>query len=587
MRCGAFFLKKKARMDLFLRALGKYKKESILAPLLKMTEALLDLIVPLIMADIIDKGIPAGDKSYIMTRCGILVAIGLVGLTISITAQYFAAKAAVGSCTEIRHELFDRITAMEYRDLDALGTGTLTTRMTSDVTQLQNAINLTLRLLLRAPFIVIGSAVMAFRVNAGAALIFCAAIPLLAVVIFGIMQVTRRRYRSVQGKLDELSGFIHEDLTGVRVIRAFGRTRREETRFKEGNAVFLAEQESTAAIAQLMNPLTLVIVNLAIAAVLIKSGKAVNIGVLTGGAVIALVNYMSQILIELVKLANLIVQISRGLASSDRINEILRMEMKEETGTVREDGSPSAPAVEFRDVSFTYPGSRENSLSDITFSVSRGETVGIIGGTGSGKTTLGQLLPGFYGATAGEVRIFGRNISDYDTRYLRKLIHVVPQKARLFKGTVRSNLRLGDPEAADFEMWTALECAQAAGFVREKAGGLDAVVEEAGRNFSGGQRQRLTIARALVGEPGILIMDDSASALDFATDAALRRAISELPGDMTVFIISQRVNSIMNADRIIVLDDGQMAGMGTHAELMEGCDIYRDIVSSQESGEGR
>ncbi len=571
-------------MKLLWNALLNYKKESILAPLLKMTEALLDLFVPLVMARIIDTGIGNADSAYVIRGCLILIALGAGGLAISITAQFFAARAAVGISSDLRHGLFEKITSFGYGELDHFGSGTLLTRMTSDINQIQNAVNLALRLLLRSPFIVFGAAVMAFTVSARAALIFVAAIPLLALVVFGIMKITRPMYKGVQTRLDVLTGIAHENIGGMRVVRAFGRGADETERFRSANAALLNDQMVTGRISSLMNPLTMVIVNLAIIAILNTGAVMVNAGSLTQGAVIALVNYMSQILIELVKLANLIVQISRGLASADRIEQLMAlnpaMEYPEKGAQPVGDGN-GEPACVFENVSFAYPGSQEDALEEISFSVNEGETIGIIGGTGSGKTSIVNLICRNYDTQGGCVRVFGNDVKRYEKGVLRAQIGLVPQKARLFLGTIRSNLLFGRENASDAELWEALDAACASEFVQKKEGGLDAEVEEGGLNFSGGQRQRLTIARALVRKPRILILDDSSSALDYATDALLRKNIRAMNGTMTIILISQRTNTIMNADRILVLDDGKMAGYASHAELLETCDIYRDIYESQ------
>ena len=571
-------------MKLLWKALLGYKKESILAPLLKMTEALLDLFVPLVMARIIDTGIGNADSAYVIKGCLILIALGGAGLAISITAQFFAARAAVGISADLRYGLFEKITSFGYGELDHYGSGTLLTRMTSDINQIQNAVNLALRLLLRSPFIVFGAAIMAFTVSPRAALIFVAAIPLLALIVFGIMKLTRPMYKGVQMRLDVLTGIAHENIGGMRVVRAFGRSADETERFRLADADLLHDQLVTGRISSLMNPLTMVIVNLAIIAILNTGALMVNVGGLTQGAVIALVNYMSQILVELVKLANLIVQISRGLASADRIEQLMSYEpaMEYPKNGEKSIGSGNGEAAcSFENVSFAYPGSSEDALEGISFSVKEGETIGIIGGTGSGKSTVVNLICRNYDAAGGCVRVFGNDVKDYEKGVLRAGIGLVPQKARLFSGTIRSNLLFGREDASDDELWAALDAACASEFVRKKDGGLDAECEEGGRNFSGGQRQRLTIARALVRKPRILILDDSSSALDYATDALLRKNIRAMNGTMTIILVSQRTNTIMNADRILVLDDGEMAGYASHAELLETCDIYRDIYESQ------
>lgn len=569
-------------MELWKEALKDYKKESILAPLFKMLEALLDLFVPLVMAQIINVGIAEGDQGFIISRSLFLVALGACGLAISITAQYFAAKAATGASTKLRHDLFEHIGELGYGELDKIGTGTLVTRMTSDINQVQNGINLALRLLLRSPFIVFGSMIMAFAINVRAALIFVVTIPLLATVVFGIMKKTRPLYRKVQDSLDTVTGLTHDNLTGVRVVRAFGREEAEVAQFDQADASLTREQLHVGRLSALMNPLTLVIINLAIAAILNTGAVEVNLGTLAAGDVIALINYMNQILIELVKLANLIVTISRSLACADRVDAIMKMQPAMHYGDAEVDNKTLVPwAVEFDHVSLAYGGSSEESLTDISFRVKPGQTVGIIGGTGSGKTSLVNLIPRYYDATKGTVRVYGRDVREYGKESLRGAVGMVAQKAQLFSGTIRSNLMWGRENASDEEMWRALDAAQASEFVKKKEKVLDEPVEQGGRNFSGGQKQRLTIARALVREPGILVLDDSASALDFATDAALRRAIRSLSGTMTTFIVSQRTNSIMQADLILVLDDGMLVGAGTHRELMKSCQVYQDIYYSQ------
>ncbi|MEE3421024.1 MAG: ABC transporter ATP-binding protein [Lachnospiraceae bacterium] len=576
-------------MELWKEALKDYKKESILAPLFKMLEALLDLLVPLVMAKIINVGIASGDKGYIISRSILLIVLGAAGLAISITAQYFAAKAATGASTKLRHDLFEHIGELGYGELDKIGTGTLVTRMTSDINQVQNGINLALRLLLRSPFIVFGSMIMAFTINVRAALIFVVTIPLLAVVIFGIMKKTRPLYKKVQDSLDTVTGLTHDNLTGVRVVRAFGREDAEVEEFDAADEALTRGQLHVGRLSALMNPLTLIIINLAVAAILYRGGIEVNTGTLAAGDVIALINYMNQILIELVKLANLIVTISRSLACADRVGDIMKMQPAMIYGTEKvaaEENDHVPFAVEFDHVSLAYGGSAEESLSDISFRVKPSQTVGIIGGTGSGKTSLVNLIPRYYDATKGTVRLYGHDVKDYDRESLRGCVGMVAQKAQLFSGTIRSNLAWGNEHADDAAMWRALDAAQASEFVKKKEKDLDEPVEQSGRNFSGGQKQRLTIARALVRDPAVLILDDSASALDFATDAALRRAIRDLSGTMTTFIVSQRTNSIMGADLILVLDDGRLVGAGTHRELMASCPVYQDIYYSQyEKGE--
>ena len=564
--------------------LREYKKESILAPLFKMLEATFDLFVPLVMADIVNIGIAAHDFHYILARCGILLLLALIGLTCSLTAQYFSAKAAVGYSTALRHALFAHIQTLSFTEMDTLGTSTLITRMTSDVNQVQSGLNLFLRLFLRSPFVVIGAMIMAFTVDVKAALIFVVAIPLLSVVVFGVMVITRPLYKTVQNRLDRVLGLTRENLTGVRVVRAFDKEQSEIDRFEDANALLTKMQLHVGHISALMNPLTYVIINLAIVAILYVGGVEINLGGMAAGSVIALVNYMNQILVELVKLANLIVQVSKALACAGRVQAVLDtkpgMEFpKELLGEVPAD--KSGDAVRFDHVSLTYAGAGDASLSDITFTAKKGQTIGVIGGTGSGKSSLISLIPRFYDATKGTVEVFGRPVQEYPREKLRGKVSVVMQKAQLFGGTIRSNLLWGNKNATDDELWAALETAQAAEFVRSKPMGLDEPVEQGGRNLSGGQKQRLTIARALVGRPDVLILDDSASALDYATDAALRKALAALPGGLTVFIVSQRAASLQHADQIVVLDDGHMVGLGTHAQLLESCPVYQEIYASQ------
>lgn len=563
-----------------------YEKECVIAPLFKMLEAFFDLFVPLVMVTIINVGIKNGDTAYILKRCGLLVLLALVGLVCSLTAQFFASKAAVGYATRLRHSLFEHIQHLGFSELDTIGTSTLITRMTSDVNQVQTGINLFLRLFLRSPFVVFGSMVMAFTINVKAALVFVVAIPLLAAVVVGIMLKTMPLYKKIQAKLDSVLGATRENLSGVRVVRAFCREQEEIDQFEENNDNLVSFQLFVGRISALMNPLTYAIVNIAIIAILATGAVSVDIGELEQGDVIALVSYMTQILTELVKLANLVIQITKSLASAGRIKTVLDTERSmsfiAESGTIL--SAEDSEAVRFDNVSFAYSGTSENSLSNISFSVPVGSTVGIIGGTGSGKSTLVNLIPRFYDCTAGTVSLFGHPIGDYTREQLHSMTGVVQQKAQLFKGTIRSNLLWGGLDASDEEIWQALETAQAAEFVRQKPAALDEPVEQGGRNFSGGQRQRLTIARALVTRPRILILDDSASALDLATDAALRKAIAALSGEVTTFIVSQRTASIRNADIIIVLDDGEAVGTGKHEELLVNCPVYREIYESQYKG---
>ena len=567
-----------------LRYLSGYKRESVLAPLFKMLEATFDLFVPLVMADIVNVGIAAHDFRYILVRCGILLLLAFVGLVCSLTAQYFSAKAAVGYSTGLRHALFEHIQRLSFTEMDTMGTSTLITRMTSDVNQVQSGLNLFLRLFLRSPFVVLGAMIMAFTVNFRAALIFVVAIPLLSVVVFGVMVITRPLYKSVQTRLDRVLGLTRENLTGVRVVRAFDKEKSEVDRFEDANELLTKMQLHVGHISALMNPLTYVIINLAIVALLYVGSIEISIGGMASGDVIALVNYMNQILIELVKLANLIVQVSKALACAGRVQAVLDtkpgMEFPAElTGNVPAEKADDA--VCFDHVSLTYKGAGAPSLSDINFTAKRGQTIGVIGGTGSGKSSLISLIPRFYDATEGSVEIMGRPVRQYPRADLRGRVAVVMQKAQLFGGTIRSNLLWGNQNASEADLWAALETAQAAEFVRSKPLGLDEPVEQGGRNLSGGQKQRLTIARALVGRPDILILDDSASALDYATDAALRKALAALPGALTVFIVSQRAASLQHADQIIVLDDGHMVGLGRHAELLDSCPVYREIYESQ------
>lgn len=562
-----------------------YRRESILAPLFKMLEAIFDLFVPLVTADIINVGIASGDMNYILTRCGLLLLLAAIGLACSLTAQYFSAKAAVGYSTSLRHALFEHIQTLGFTEMDTMGVSTLITRMTSDVNQVQSGLNLFLRLFLRSPFVVFGAMIMAFTVNVKAALIFVVAIPLLSVVVFGVMVITRPLYRTVQARLDRVLGLTRENLTGVRVVRAFDKEQSEIDRFEDANALLTQMQLHVGHLSALMNPLTYVIINLAIVGLLYVGGIEINVGSMASGDAIALVNYMNQILVELVKLANLIVTVTKSLACAGRVQAVLNTEPGMKFPAQLAGGEIPAEkqgdAVRFDHVSLTYAGAGDASLSDISFTAHRGQTIGVIGGTGSGKSSLISLIPRFYDATAGQVEIFGRPVQAYPRDQLRGAVAVVMQKAQLFGGTIRSNLLWGNKNASDDDLWAALETAQAAEFVRSKPLGLDEPVEQGGRNLSGGQKQRLTIARALVGKPRILILDDSASALDYATDAALRKALAALPGDLTVFIVSQRAASLQHADQIIVLDDGRMVGLGTHSQLLADCPVYQEIYESQ------
>ena len=557
--------------------LKEYKKETILGPLFKLLEASFELFVPLVVASMIDVGIKTGDTGYIIRMCLVLIALGVIGLVCSITAQYFAAKAAVGFVKKIRHALFRHIQSLSYTELDTLGASTMITRMTSDVNQVQNGTNLTLRLLLRSPFVVFGAMVMAFTIDWKAAMVFVVTIPLLCIVVFGIMLVSIPLYRKVQARLDRLLGITRENLTGVRVLRAFCKENEEIAEYEALTGV----QKFVGRISALMNPVTYIIINLAVVALIWTGAIRVEAGILTQGMVIALYNYMSQILTELVKMANLIINITKAVACGNRIASVFEITSSQQQASASPEKPESAPEVEFRNVSLQYKGAGEDSLSGLSFSVRPGETIGVIGGTGSGKTSLVNLIPRFYDATGGEVLVRGANVQSYPLEELRSMIGVVPQKAVLFQGTVRENLKWGNPDATDDELWDALASAQAQEVVESKKGGLDFEIEQAGRNLSGGQRQRLTIARALVRRPRILILDDSSSALDFATDAALRKSIRELPYSPTVFLVSQRASSIQYADKIIVLDDGEAVGIGTHEELLRDCAVYQEIYNSQ------
>ncbi len=564
--------------------LKDYRKECILAPLFKMLEACFELFVPLVVASIVDIGIAGEDKTYILSRAGIMVALGIIGLLCSVTAQYFAAKAAVSFSTRLRHVLFSHIESLSFSELDTMGTSTLITRMTNDINQVQNGINLVLRLFLRSPFIVFGAMIMAFTVNVKAALVFVVTIPLLSIVVFGVMLLSMPMYKKVQAALDNVLGKTRENLTGVRVIRAFHREKQETEEFMDMNEQLNVLQRFVGKFSALMNPLTLIIINMAIVVLLYTGGHQVNDGILTQGQVIALVNYMSQILVELVKLANLIISVTKAVACGNRIQQILEVEPSQKDGTQTENPlttDTDEDYIVFDHVSMCYSGSKEPSLEDITLHVKKGQTIGVIGGTGSGKSTLVHLLPRFYDISAGKLIIGGISVKDYPMDVLREKIGIVMQKAVLFSGTIRDNLLWGNKDATDEELYEALKTAQALNVVEAKPQGLDEPVEQGGRNFSGGQRQRLTIARALVRKPDILILDDSASALDYATDAALRQAIREMDGKTTVFIVSQRTASIHSADQIVVLDDGRVAGIGTHEELLSGCEVYREIYESQ------
>ncbi|MCH5273247.1 MAG: ABC transporter ATP-binding protein [Lachnospiraceae bacterium] len=573
-----------------VRYLRHYKKESVIGPLFKMLEAFFELLVPLVMADMIDNGIANGEKGYIYKAAFILILFGVLGLVCSLVAQYFAAKASVGFGTELREDLFAHMNRLSYAELDKAGTSTLVTRITSDMNQVQAGVNMILRLFLRSPFIVIGALAAAFLVNVKVAVIFIIAAPILALIIYGIMVLTIPMYSKAQKALDKISLATREGLNGARVIRAFGRQKDETKEFCEDCEDLLKLQKRVGRVSAAMNPLTYVVVNLAIAAIILQGGREVNNGVITQGEVIALVNYMTQILNALVALQILIVSFTKAVASAKRINEVLALQPgildKEETvSAVEAERKENVPAVRFLNVSFAYPDAKEEALTNLDFSVMRGQTVGIIGGTGSGKSTLVNLLPRFYDVTKGTVLVDGVDVREYPQKELRSKIGIVPQKAVLFSGSIRDNMRWGKADATDEEIEEALEIAQAKEFVDTKEGKLDYKLSQGGRNLSGGQRQRLTIARALVRKPEILILDDSASALDFATDAALRKALAERTRGMTVFMVSQRTTTIQNADLIVVLEDGEVAGIGTHFDLYRDCEVYREICQSQMAAE--
>lgn len=575
-------MKKKDFMNKLLYFMKDYKKESVLAPLFKMLEAFFELFVPLVVASIIDDGIVPKDSGHIIRMCLLLLVLAAVGLTCSITAQYFAAKSAVGAATGIRYELFTHIQTLGYEEMDMVGTSTLITRMTSDINQVQNGINLVLRLFLRSPFIVFGAMIMAFTIDVKAAMIFVVAIILLSIVVFGVMFITKPLYKKVQSGLDTILGTTRENLTGVRVIRAFHQEQAEYNKFLAENEELTSLQKFAGKISGLTNPLTFIIINFAILVLIHTGAVRVSLGTLSQGQVVALYNYMSQILVELIKLANLIISVTKAMACFNRIQDVFHIEpsMKEGTKTVAAAGN-TTPAVEFKNVSFTYARGGDHAVENISFKAMPGQTIGIIGGTGSGKSTLVNLIPRFYDVSEGEVDIAGKNVQDYTYGSLRNTISVVPQKAQLFAGTIRDNLTFGCPDATEEQIEEALAISQAKEFVDTKEGRLDAKIEQGGKNLSGGQRQRLTLARALVPQSDILIMDDSASALDYATDARLRKAIQDMKRKPTVFIVSQRTSSIQNADMILVLDDGKIAGQGTHEQLLKSCNIYREIYETQ------
>ena len=584
-----------------------YKLESILGPLFKMLEASFELFVPLVVARMVDVGIRGRDSGYILKMGGVLVLLALIGLACSLTAQYFAAKAATGAATSLRNDLFSHIGRLSYTEIDTVGTSTLITRMTSDINQVQSGINMTLRLLLRSPFVVFGAMVMAFTVDVRSAFVFVVTIPVLCVVVFGIMAVSMPLYKSVQRQLDKVLLTTRENLLGVRVIRAFNRQKSETEKFDRENGNLVRMQVFVGKISALLNPVTYVIINIAVVAVIWVGAEQADSGIITQGKVIALVNYMSQILVELIKMANLIIIISKAVACMNRVDSIFKVESSiEDKGRhgSRKPGSQNSgsqnsgpqnygpqnsglriPKVEFKDMEFVYAGAKEPALKDISFCAMAGQTIGVIGATGSGNSTLVYLIPRFYDAASGQVLVDGTDVKEYSLDELRDKTGVVPQKSVLFKGTLRDNMRWGKQDASDEEIYRALDTAQAREFVDSKGEGLDLYIDQGGHNLSGGQRQRLTIARALVRRPEILIMDDSASALDFATDARLRKAIRENTGDMTVFIVSQRATTIKSADTILVLDEGRLAGMGTHKELLKDCQVYREICLSQLSKE--
>lgn len=587
-------------MKKLLIYLRDYKKESILGPLFKLLEASFELIVPLVVAAMIDTGIGSRNRGYIWRQCMVMAALGLIGLVCAVTAQYFAAKAAVGFATKLRHGLFAHIQSLSFSQMDREGTSTLITRMTSDINQVQSGVNLVLRLFLRSPFIVFGAMIMAFTVDVKAALIFVVVIPVLSVIVFGIMLVSIPLFKKVQGRLDGVMGITRENLTGVRVIRAFGEEEHETGKFDAETDALKHMQTFAGKISALMNPLTYVVINAGLVALIYVGALQVEAGILSQGQVIALVNYMSQILVELVKLANLIITVTKAVACGNRIQTIFEIPAGMEAGALtgepaegkksgaaespvsKESGTDSARGtVEFDHVSLRYHKGGEEALTDIHFKAARGATIGVIGGTGSGKSSLVNLIPRFYDVEKGSVKVDGRDVREYSLSELRDKIGIVMQKAVLFQGTIRDNLLWGNENAGDEELWQALRTAQAEEFVLQKKDRLDERIEQEGRNLSGGQKQRLSIARALVKKPEILILDDSASALDYATDAALRKSIREMPGETTVFIVSQRASSLLHADLIIVLDDGEVAGMGTHKELLENCEVYQEIYYSQ------
>ncbi len=563
-----------------------YRKECVLAPVFKMIEALLELFVPLVVAAIIDKGIGNNDTNYVIKMCVIMISCGLFGLICSVTAQYFSAKAAINFTAKLRHVLFDHIQKLSYSELDETGTATFITRLTSDMNQVQNGVNLTLRLFLRSPFIVFGATIMAFTIDTRAAMIFIGAVVLLSIVIFGIMMGCIPLYNKIQQRLDDVLDITQENLSGVRVIRAFCKENEEINEFEDTNNTLTNLQMFTGKISALMNPLTFVIINVAIIILIYTGALEVYKGILTQGAVVALYNYMSQILVELIKLANLIISITKSVACGNRIEAVLEIKPTVISGNGIIDGE-SNYIIEIKNANLRYKNAADYSLYDINLKIKKGETIGIIGGTGSGKTSLVNIISRFYDVESGEVIINGKNIKEYRTRELRDMFGIVPQKAVLFKGSVRDNIRWGKKDATDNDIMNALEIAQAKEIIDKKENGLDFEIEQGGKNLSGGQRQRLTIARAVVGNPKVLILDDSSSALDYATEAKLRKSLREIPGCPTVFIVSQRASSIRYADQIVVLDDGKIVGLGKHKELLEKCDIYKEIYDSQFESEGR
>ena len=566
-------------MKKLLKYMKGYAKQCVLGPLFKLLEATFELFIPLVVADIVDKGIGSGDNSYILKMCGVMILLGIVGLISAVTAQYFSAVAAVGFSARLRHAVLEHILHLSYSQIDTLGTSTMITRMTSDINQVQNGVNLTLRLLLRSPFVVFGAMIMAFTIDFQAALVFAGVIPVLCLIVFGIMLITMPMYRRVQASLDGVTSATRQNLTGVRVLRAFCKEEAEIREFAGKTDDLAQRQLSSGGISALMNPITFVVINLAVVLLVRIGAWKVEAGILTQGLVIALYNYMSQILVELIKMANLIITITKAVACGNRIQSVLELESDQENGKLS--GDNLIGEVEFRNVTARYSGAAQPSLEGISFRAAPGETIGIIGGTGSGKSTLVNLIPRLYDAAEGSVLLDGREVESYDMTSLRRRIGIVPQKAVLFKGTIRQNLLWGNETAADKDLWAALETAQAREVVKDKEGELDAAVEQGGVNFSGGQRQRLTIARALVRKPKILILDDSASALDYATDANLRLAIRNMENPPTTFIVSQRAASVRYADRILVLDDGELVGQGTHEDLLESCPVYQEIYYSQ------